>query len=257
MILYFSGTGNSRYVAYCIADYTEDEAPVSLGDRIRAEDCSPIVSGRPVVIVTPTYAWRIPRIVEQHLRRTRFEGDRRVYFVMTCGEDVGNAAKPLETLCRDMGLTFMGLESVVMPENYIAMFDVPNKHRADEIVRHAQPTISSLSHAIAQEQPFPKFDGGTLGAIKSGIVNRCFYPLFVSARGFRYTEKCNGCGLCEKVCPLDNVYLAGNRPRWSIRCTHCMACINLCPQEAIEYKNASVGKPRYHLAPPAGGGKVD
>ena len=53
MILYFSGTGNSKYVAKHIADALGDEI-VNLNDRIKSGDTSPVETGERVIIVTPT-----------------------------------------------------------------------------------------------------------------------------------------------------------------------------------------------------------
>lgn len=61
MILCFSGTGNNRYIAKKIADKLQDEI-VDINAKIRAVDYSPIKTGDNVIVVTPTYAWRIPRI---------------------------------------------------------------------------------------------------------------------------------------------------------------------------------------------------
>ena len=72
MILYFSGTGNSKYVAKRIADALGD-ALVNLNDRIKASDTSSVETGERVIIVTPTYAWRIPRVVRDWLLKTERE----------------------------------------------------------------------------------------------------------------------------------------------------------------------------------------
>ena len=71
MILYFTGTGNSRYTAKRIAEALGDEL-LSINDRIRAGDTSPVTSAERLIIVTPTYAWRIPRIVRDWLAATGF-----------------------------------------------------------------------------------------------------------------------------------------------------------------------------------------
>ena len=71
MILYFSGTGNSQYIAERIAVALCDEL-LSMNDRIKAGESSPVTSDKRLVIVTPTYAWRIPRIVRDHLAETDF-----------------------------------------------------------------------------------------------------------------------------------------------------------------------------------------
>ena len=66
MILYFSGTGNSEYAAKRIAAELQDEA-VNLFHKIRRNDCSKINSETPWVIVTPTYGWSIPLILQEWL----------------------------------------------------------------------------------------------------------------------------------------------------------------------------------------------
>ena len=70
MIFCFSGTGNSRYIAKKIAVELQDEI-VDVNAKIKAVDYSPIKTGENVVVVTPTYAWRIPRIVSDWLSKTK------------------------------------------------------------------------------------------------------------------------------------------------------------------------------------------
>lgn len=107
MVLYFSGTGNSRYIAKRIAEALGDEL-CSMNDRIKAGDTSPIASNERLVIVTPTYAWRIPRIVRDWLAETDFPRGTQTWFVMTCGSEIGNAAGYNRTLCQEKHLTYMG-----------------------------------------------------------------------------------------------------------------------------------------------------
>ena len=107
MILYFTGTGNSRYVAQRIAEALGDEL-LSMNDRIKTGDASPVTSDERLVIVTPTYAWRIPRIVQVWLAETGFPCGAQVWFVMTCGSEIGNSAGYNRALCREKQLTYMG-----------------------------------------------------------------------------------------------------------------------------------------------------
>ena len=95
-------------------------------------------SERPFVVVAPTYAWRLPRVVDAWLRDARLEGSRDVYFVLTCGGSVGNAAKHARALCRDKGLRYRGLAEVVMPENYVALYDVPDEETCKRLLDAAR-----------------------------------------------------------------------------------------------------------------------
>ena len=74
MVLYFSGTGNSRYCAELTARLLGDEA-VDLRPLLQKPK-SAWHSERPWVIVAPVYAWRLPRVVAALLRRSRWSGSR-------------------------------------------------------------------------------------------------------------------------------------------------------------------------------------
>lgn len=246
MILYFSGTGNSRYAAARMGALLGDEL-VSLNDCLKRGEAGEFRSERPYVFVVPTYAWRAPRVVTDFIRKSRLEGSKAAYFVLTCGGDTGNAGYYAELLCAEKGLTYMGLASVVMPENYVAMFPVPGREEARRIVEAAGPAIDGAAAAIRAGEKLPEQKPGNGDGVKSGIVNHAFYALCVSAKGFYATEKCVSCGKCVELCPLNNITLSAARPEWGKNCTHCMACICGCPAEAIEYKNKSRGKERYRL----------
>ena len=246
MVLYFSGTGNSRYIAQHIAEAIGDEL-LSMNDRIKAGESSPVTSDKRLVIVTPTYAWRIPRIVRDHLAETDFPCGAQAWFVMTCGSEIGNAAKYNRALCQEKQLTYMGTAQIIMPENYIAMFNAPQAEEARQIVARAEPDIDRVISAIKTGQKFALPRNNLYDRFMSGSVNPTFYKFFVKAKAFRAGDRCTGCGKCASLCPVNNITLAGGRPVWGDRCTHCMACICYCPAEAIEYGRKSVGQPRYHF----------
>ena len=246
MILYFSGTGNSNYVAKRIADALGD-ALVNLNDRIKSGDTSPVETGERVIIVTPTYAWRIPRVVRDWLRKTELRGAKRSWFVMTCGSEIGNADRYNRDLCTEKGLACMGTAQIVMPENYIAMFSAPQADKARQIVAKAEPSIDRAIAAIQRNQPFAPARNNLYDRFMSGPVNPIFYKFFVKADAFTVSDACIGCGQCAKRCPMNNVTLKDGKPSWGKNCTHCMACICYCPVSAIEYGKKSVGQPRYHF----------
>lgn len=251
MILYFSGTGNSRYIAQRIAAACA-QPMLSLNDRIKAGDTSPVAVNGPLVIVTPTYAWRIPRVVRDWLRQTNLTGVTHVWFVMSCGSEIGNAAKTNRALCAEKGFAYMGTAEIVMPENYIAMFNAPDWAEAREIVARAEPAIDRAAALIAQSAALPAPRSNLYDRFMSGPVNPAFYAFCVKAKAFSAGDACVGCGKCVQLCPMNNVTLKQGKPIWGSHCTHCMACICYCPAEAIEYGKKSLGKPRYHFEAPSG-----
>lgn len=244
MILYFSGTGNSEYAARRIGKEIPDQT-LNLFERIRNRDYSPLSSERPWVVAAPTYAWRIPRLVQEWLERTELIGSRDIYFVLTCGGGIGNAGHYADKLCAAKNLRSLGCLGVIMPENYIALYAAPEREEALRIIGRAQGKLDEAARLIRENKPFPQPETTLQDRLISGIVNDFFYPVMVHAAKFCATEACISCGKCATVCPLGNIRLERGKPAWGKDCTHCMACINRCPKEAIEYGSHTKGAARY------------
>lgn len=266
MILYFSGTGNSAYVAKRIAKCLDDSA-LDLFDRIRADVGNPcgspggnpcgsiggsisaesaaLHSDRPFVVVAPTYGWQLPHIVRDWIRKVDFSGSRSFYFVLTCGDSIGNAGVYAKRLCDEKGFAYMGCAEVVMPENYLAMFPVPDEEKSRRIVEKAFPVIDAIAGRISRGERL-EHKPGLLSKVLSGPVNSFFYRFVIGDKKFTVSEDCIRCGKCERECPTGNIDCTGGMPKWNGNCIHCMRCITKCPTGAIEYGKKSVGKPRYH-----------
>jgi ferredoxin len=68
-------------------------------------------------------------------------------------------------------------------------------------------------------------------------------------RSFYVDTKCNGCGICEKVCPSGKIKIINRIPQWQtdIKCTYCFACLHFCPVQSIQIKKRNtINKGRYH-----------
>ena len=60
--------------------------------------------------------------------------------------------------------------------------------------------------------------------------------------GFNVNTDCNACGICEHLCPVDNIKMKDDVPVWSDKCINCFAC----PKKAINADNITVNMHRYH-----------
>ena len=134
MILYFSASGNSRFIAEHAAALLEDEA-CSLNARIRLDQHDPLESARPYVLVCPTYAWRIPRIVEEHLCHTELKGSRQIYLLVSACGSSGNTGSYAARFFRSIGMEWMGWHTFYMPGSYVAFLEDPDVAHADEPAR--------------------------------------------------------------------------------------------------------------------------
>lgn len=247
MILYFSGTGNSEYLAKLLAKDLNDDI-VDLFSYIKEGRPGFFESDSPFVLVCPTYSWRVPLFLSKYLLTCDFKGSRDFYVLMNYGDSCGNAYDYIKEDLHKLGLNFMGLYGLKMPENYIMLFDLDNPETNKKIIAKAKSNISNIAKYIKNKEEFPKRKVGIVGKFQSAVINPIFFKFITKDKNFYATDKCISCGLCEKVCVLNNISYEDGKPIWNGKCTHCSACISKCPVSAIEYGKKTQGKDPYLLS---------
>ncbi len=244
MILYFTGTGNSKFVSDYIAEQINDEV-LSLNDVIRDKKTLKFHSERPFVVVAPIYAWRFPQIIENLIGKAQFSGNRRIYFVGTMGSQSGNSDKYLQKLAEEHNMEFMGFCGIPMPNNYVVGGRLPDKNEAYSQIKSAIPQIKAVSDKIALGERIRKTDKTPLSGFLSGTVNSMFNKYMISSKNFNVSDNCISCGKCVKVCPVNNVAMENGAPVFGNKCLNCYSCINRCPKEAINIGTRTQKNGRY------------
>ena len=238
MIYYFSGTGNSEWVARSLAQQTGDSVT-----RITKKTPFPVEVKKNEVfgLVFPIYAWSLPRIVSDFLKNITVESGAYCYAVCTCGAEAGYAMRLLGAR-----MHMDGVWSLIMPDNYIVAFKVEDDDEALEKVRHANVRLHEIAdHINARDCGCSDVHIGRFAFFKTFIGGHLFNRYALSAKPFRSTWACNACGLCMRVCPTGNIRIADDMPFWGDDCQQCMACIQRCPKHAIEYGRSTEKHGRY------------
>ncbi len=250
MILYFSATGNTRFIAKELASRLDDGC-LDLLKRIREKDYSPITSDKPFVVCVPVYVCEIPPFIIDLIRNTPLEENKNIYFVFTSGGYSGICSTMAKRLARKKGLNYMGSADFKMPRNYIANSTYPElseeeiRHRIDVSYKHI-PEVAGL---IKDERRFVKLSKHVW--LFEILITVPFTPVWTrikqGVKRFSVSDKCIGCRKCANLCPLKVIRAdEKGRPVWDARmCAHCMSCIQNCPVEAIEYGDITPPKKRY------------
>jgi ferredoxin len=63
---------------------------------------------------------------------------------------------------------------------------------------------------------------------------------------FWASDNCNGCGICAKICPVENIVFNDGKPVWGDKCEVCLGCIQWCPQKAAQFQKSTLKGKRYH-----------
>lgn len=252
MIFYFSGTGNSKWVAQTITQSFTDKL-VAIGDYYQKNNDQQAVlsleKDEKIGFVFPVHSWGTPPIVKQFIQKLQFENfdNNLIYCVFTCGNICGNADKMFLEALQQKNWKCHHIYSVQMPNNYISMpgFGIDPVEVQKDKIAIAQSTLKILMDAILTDKPIQHYARGKATWLKSGII----YPLFVrfgmNSRPFYTTESCISCGICEQKCPVKNIKITEGKPVWDNNCTQCLACIHYCPTQAIQYGKVTINKGRY------------
>ena len=252
MIFYFTGTGNSLWVAKTAAEALSDRV-VAISTYFNCDRMIPpvfnLLPEERVGFVFPVYSWGIPPIMDKFIKNLylRSYTGQTIYGIFTCGDECGYTKKMFTKRIKEKGWECHHTYSVQMPNNYLLFpgFDIDSKELEIKKIEDAKQTLPVIIKAIIDDKPVNEYKKGSVSFLKSRII----YPLFCkyaqSSRSFYATDECTSCGLCEKVCPTKNITVT-DKPKWKDYCTQCMGCINRCPVRAIEYGKTTIKKGRYY-----------
>lgn len=243
MIFWFSGTGNSRFVAENLASL--------LNDRLLPLACAKNhdIAEDTLGIVCPVYSWGIPPIVLDFVASLKMrKAPRFIWAVLTCGDECGLAPEMLMKAFRRRSLTLNAIYSVQMPNDYVILpgFDVDPKDLEKKKLDAAPARIEEIAGKLKAETSADEAFRGPMAWLKTKAV----YPLFrrwgIFPKKWRVEDCCISCGQCAAACPVSNITMADGCPKWGTNCTSCLACYHICPRHAVQYARATLRKGQYY-----------
>ncbi|MDE6239543.1 MAG: EFR1 family ferrodoxin [Muribaculaceae bacterium] len=253
MIIFFSGTGNSKFVARELGVHLKETQIIQLkGETLYDPTKSHLkTDDKRVIWVFPTYSWGVPPVVKRFINECNFDGanDATHIMVTTCGDDIGETASQWRKLIAARKWQTGCAYSVIMPNTYVLMkgFDVDNPELAAHKLDEAPKQISEIARRISENIEGDILTKGSWPKIKTGIIYPYFVRFCMSPRPFKTNANCTGCGKCARACPMDNITMGAKCPQWHDRCALCLRCYHICPSDAVEYGNATKNKGQYFL----------
>ena len=247
MIFYFSGTGNSRWVAEQLAT-AFSETLVSIADVYSSDRVFTLAPRERLCFVFPVYSWGPPPVVLRLVASIRLtEKPAYLYFVCTCGDDTGMTADIFCEAVRKRGWECQAGFSVVMPNTYVCLpgFDIDWRDIAETKCSLAEERVAEIVRLVGENVRRIDCLAGRFPRVKSYLIRPLFNRFWTSPEHFRVEDSCVSCGKCVQVCPLHNIQLVEGKPVWGKECASCLACYHHCPRHAVAYGKYTRGKGQY------------
>jgi formate hydrogenlyase subunit 6/NADH:ubiquinone oxidoreductase subunit I/flavodoxin len=260
-IYYFSGTGNSFFVAKEIAGKIGGKL-VAIPSVIEEEQIK--IEASAVGFVFPVfYATNdsgVPLMIRRFIQKLENLSSKYIFAVCTCGSMPGTTIENLAKLIKSQGGELVAGFTVKMNNETLS------QEKQDKALAHQKDKLDAVSKYVLSRKTGRLETRGIVRKIAlapllyltikpaftrryrklSGSPGASFRELIpIADRSFQVNEKCSGCGTCAQVCPADNIKLVDGRPVWHHHCETCLACYSWCPQAAIGGEIVSYNA-RYH-----------
>ncbi len=238
-IYYFSGTGNSLFVARELQKRLPDARLLPIAaffsePRVQA-------TGDIVGIVFPVHDFTLPIVVRQFIEKTDFGSSSYLFAVATREGTVFDGFEKADGLLAKQGKKLNAHFVFNMPDNDARKpgYTLPTAAQFEVMHRAVLQKLESVQAIVSNKQDSREEDRGVTNPAKyKPTLDKCERKGGVQ---YFYVDKsCVGCGLCRRVCLSGKIRMAGREPEWDkkVLCSMCFACVNYCPRKAVQVKSA-------------------
>lgn len=243
LIYYFTATGNSFFVAKELVSNMENAQMLPIIKAIRRENFK--ADAHKIGFVFPLYYGGIPPIVENFIKTLDITTDSYIFAVVTRGASKGMVKSQLSSVLQHKGAELSYLKYITMPANYIRMYNIKEQAVNENIIKKAMPHIKAAATDITNNK---------INIEDGRNIEKLFYKIAYGVwkrslrrkdNNFKLNDKCTSCGICENICPTNNIIILDGTPKWLHKCADCMACIHVCPNNAIDIGKRTTKRRRY------------
>lgn len=260
MIFYFSGTGNTWWVANTIQEKLQKEGFEVEKHSIEA----PIVKeeGKINQIIQdvdfigfghPIYGSDMPDSFYDFIDKLPIVEDKEAFIFTTMLSFSGDGALVARRRLKKKGYSVKQAINICMPNNVklpypiFRSFPIHSQSEIEKIKIEATKKVKKFVKKFVKGKKW--LEGRDPISILVALIQRVPMRMIGWSRFaknfFVEREECIECFQCVDYCPTNNIQFENDQFSWGDDCIACLRCYNLCPTDAIQYKKATLNKEKY------------
>lgn len=254
-IYYFSGTGNSFYVARELQKRIPESILIPMVSLLHQDHIKTRTDS--VGIIFPVHALTIPIAVKRFLKKVNLHSTKYIFAIATRGATFFRGFELIERLLAKKGkrLHAQFILTMGMNDPRSEFYQSPTHAEILQLEATVQKKLESIQEIIRKQMISREKDTEyTVGfsyhpfinfLLEKAVLWGMAFSEYIGGVNYFYSdEKCTGCGICEEVCLAQKIKMVNQKPVWqkNVFCYMCYACINFCPTKAIQIHSIPVVK---------------
>lgn len=241
-IYFFSGSGNSFATARDLAAQWDNTELINIASLLNEKEI--IDKSALIGFIFPIYGGKPPKVVREWISRFQPGLNSTIFAICTCGIAPGHSLLDIDKILKTKNNRLRWGFAIKQAQSGIGSLKINTPELIKNRVEQQKIKIVEISRHIIADGPdhleksgkFSEFLNRdilkvlpTIGKliwqlITKGLKNMKFHP----------GEQCNGCAICAKICPMENILMKDSFPVWNDNCAGCMACYHWCPENAVK-----------------------
>jgi len=249
-MLYFSGTGNSKYIAELFSRHQNTPCH-SIEEDI---DFKTLIASEDVIgFCYPVYMSSVPRIMREFVaEHMEVLQGKKVIILCTQLMLSGDGTRKFALLFPKNHIDVIYTEHFFLPNNMndLPILPIASNKSIERSLGRAKKKMASVHRNI--QSGTVKKRGFSIPSRILGLPQAIFMSPIERRANHTVSidSDCTKCGLCIEICPMDNFSITDGTVQQNHNCTMCYRCINACPEKAITVLLSGKIKKQYRGIPP-------
>ncbi|MGL4570361.1 MAG: EFR1 family ferrodoxin [Clostridium sp.] len=239
LIVYFSGTGNTKYIGDTLCDNLEKYGYEVKAYGINKFNKEDLKNTDLLILGGPIYAGNVPEKFIKWVFKNIVNTDRHIKAIVystSAGSINANGVDSIGAKLSKKGYEVIAKEVFIMRRNIeFGNYGKNTKEEIEKMIKDSNLKATEVINNLVNGN-LKKLEITNKGILKKDLIAELFSIMAkFMGKGLAVNNECIKCKKCVNECPQNNIKLTEKGIKFGFNCMMCAKCLNNCPKNAILY----------------------